>query len=68
MINWSALKCNAPVEVKLNSGAWVKRHFAKYENGLVYVWDIGRTSWTSGNDFSYSEPHAPEYVKVHEKG
>ena len=25
---------------------WVKRHFAKYENGRVYAWSHGKTSWT----------------------
>ena len=26
--------------------SWVKRHFAKYENGRVYAWNHGKTSWT----------------------
>ena len=26
---------------------WHKRHFAKYEEGIVYVWAYGDTSWTT---------------------
>ena len=28
------------------NGTWLERHFAKYENGDVYAWVDGQTSWT----------------------
>jgi hypothetical protein len=28
---------------------WKKRHFAKYENGIVYTWRSGKTSWSTYN-------------------
>ena len=43
---------------------WFKRHFAKYENGQFYVWDIGGTSWTSQDDdcfeWKYAKPAEEE--------
>ena len=29
---------------------WKKRHFAKYENGKIYAWDNGFTSFTIDSD------------------
>ena len=31
---------------------WKKRHFAKYENGIVYAWVDGKTSFTAKLDGS----------------
>ena len=25
---------------------WLHRHFAKFEDGVVYTWDDGKTSWS----------------------
>lgn len=48
--DWSKVAVDTPVYVKLhkNSG-WDKYHFAKYENGKVYCWLSGTTSWTKHN-------------------
>ena len=32
---------------------WVKRYFAKYENGDVYAWNSGKTSWSSDGNTSF---------------
>lgn len=47
MINFETL----PVDTKLlvrdfESQAWVKRHFAKFENGVIFCFQHGRSSWT----------------------
>ena len=36
---------------------WLKRHFAKYENGKVYAWQVGCTSWTENimTDWDYAK-------------
>ena len=65
-VNWSVVYSDAPVKVRLDSGKWVKRHFAKYEDGLIYVWDIGHTAWTSNNNYAYSEPYDPNSVVIEE--
>lgn len=45
--DWSKVEVDTPILVKDGGVEWVKRHFAKYENGLVYAWKDSRTSWTS---------------------
>lgn len=47
-IDWSKVEVDTPILVRTVEGAdWVKRSFAKYEGGMVYVWNNGKTSWTA---------------------
>lgn len=49
-VDWSKVEVDTPILVRHRlDGKWEKRHFVKYENGNVYAWDNGRTSWTKGN-------------------
>ena len=46
--DWSKVEVDTPILVRTVEGAdWVKRNFAKYEGGKVYVWNNGKTSWTA---------------------
>lgn len=46
-VDWSKVAVDTPILVRDNSfSEWVKRHFAKYENGGVYTWSDGTTSWS----------------------
>ena len=46
-IDWSQVVVNTPILVRdFDSEIWQRRYFAKYENGLVYAWIGGSTSWT----------------------
>lgn len=48
--DWSKVEVDTPILVRADEEeAWDRRYFAKYENGHVYAWDHGRTSWTTGN-------------------
>lgn len=48
-IDWSKVAVDTPILVTDNGNhKWVKRYFAKYENGSVYAWADGRTSWSDG--------------------
>lgn len=45
-IDWSKIPVDTPILVKaIDDGKWKKRYFAKYEGGVVYAWDGGKTSW-----------------------
>ena len=45
-IDWNKVEVDAKVLVRDKSDdEWVKRYFAKYEDGKVYVFKDGRTSW-----------------------
>lgn len=47
--DWSKVPVDTPILVKGAWGVrWLHRHFAKYENGKVFAWADGTTSWTSG--------------------
>lgn len=47
-VDWSNVKVDAPILVRDYEGQeWEARHFAKYEDGVIYSWDGGSTSWTS---------------------
>lgn len=46
-VNWYKVAVDTPIMVSSNNIDWYCRHFAKYENGLFYVWDDGRTSYTT---------------------
>lgn len=47
-VDWSKVKVDTPILVKANeSEVWLERHFAKFENGLVYAWNCGNTSFTA---------------------
>ena len=46
-VDWSKIKVDTPILVRQGkNGEWLERHFAKYENGDVYAWVDGQTSWT----------------------
>lgn len=56
--DWSKVEVDTPILVKYSESAkWKKRHFAKYENGLVYAWNNGETSWTTVamTDWNYAK-------------
>ena len=45
--DWSKVAVDTPILVRYSEdGEWLRRHFAKYENGIVYAWKDAFTSWT----------------------
>lgn len=52
--DWSAVEVDTKIRVSNSDGdLWRKRYFACYENGKVYAFDSGKTSWSAGtNNFS----------------
>lgn len=47
-IDWSKIKVDTPILVRDNKdNKWLKRYFAKYEDGLVYAWLGENTSYTT---------------------
>ena len=46
--DWGNVEIDTPILVRdYESQEWEARHFAKYEDGVIYTWDGGSTSWTS---------------------
>lgn len=47
-IDWSKIPVDTPILVRdSKNNKWLHRHFAKFEDGYVYTWDDGQTSWSS---------------------
>ena len=60
-VDWSKVEVNTPIFVKNSEDEmWRKRHFAKYENGNVYAWGNGFTSWTENYMASWKYAKLPE--------
>ena len=61
-VDWGKVKVDTPVLVRDSENTeWLKKYFAKYEDGIVYVWNLGRTSWTAPHNKSVS---AWQYAKL----
>ena len=46
-IDWSKVPVDTPILVKdIKNDEWRHRHFAKFEDGVVYAWRAGCTSWS----------------------
>ena len=52
--DWSKVEVDTPILVRQGkNGKWLERHFAKYENGDVYAWVDGQTSWTGADEIKW---------------
>ena len=48
VVDWSEVEIDTPVFVRnTNTEPWKCRYFAEYNNGIVYTWVDGRTSWSN---------------------
>ena len=53
--DWGKIEVDTPILVKdREDGDWLKRYFAKYEDGYVYAWGNGCTSWTADNMYAWN--------------
>ena len=63
-VDWNKVEVDTPILVRTVEWAeWARRYFAKYEDGMVYVWNLGRTSWSATYDKDVS---AWPYAKLAE--
>jgi hypothetical protein len=57
-VDWSKVEVDTPILVKdFEDKAWYRRYFARYENGIVYAWNCGCTSWSENimTDWKYAK-------------
>lgn len=60
-VDWSKVAVDTPILVTYSGiHQWVKRHFAKYENGSVYAWSNGTTSWSGDRCTPWKLAKLPE--------
>lgn len=46
IIDWNKIPVDAPIKVQRGNGVVINRHFATFDNGEVYYYRDGRTSWS----------------------
>lgn len=46
VVDWSKVPVDTLILVKGDDNCWYHRHFAKYEDGRIYAWRDGMTSWS----------------------
>lgn len=62
IVDWSNVAVDTPIFVRnSNEEVWKCRYFAMYEDGEVYAWQLGRTSWS--NPIKHS-PITWKYAKL----
>ena len=49
-VDWSKVEVDTKILVSEDGTYWFKRHFAKYEKDVIYVFSSGRTSWSIGSN------------------
>lgn len=50
IVDWSKVAVDTPILVRdFEAQTWKKRYFAKVQNGTIYAWDGGATSWSTNN-------------------
>lgn len=64
IIDWSKVEVDTPIFVRMSDEeVWKCRYFAMYEDGEVYAWQLGRTSWSN---VIKNSPIAWKYAKLAE--
>ena len=67
VVDWSWVPVDTKVLVSDDGKEWYRRHFAKYEDGKVYCFNDGYTSFTIVN-YAYLSNATPwEYCKLYQK-
>ena len=67
VIDWSKVPVDTKVLVSEDGKEWSRRHFAKYEDGKVYCFNDGYTSFTIVNYAYLSNATSWEYAKLYQE-
>ena len=67
-IDWSKVKVDTPILVKdCESSKWAKRYFAKFEDGQIYAWGDGTTSWSANDECDVTSWNCAKLAERSEK-
>lgn len=64
IVDWSKVPVDTPILVSNDNKGWIKRYFARYEDGNVYCWLNGKTSWTAICELSIGHWDYAKLVEV----
>lgn len=65
-VDWSKVPMDANVYTEAECAGSIREHFARYENGKVYLWANGKTSWTASSE-DYVVSYNPKHVFLEEE-
>ena len=65
VVDWSKVLVDTKILVSNFGTKQYKAYFAKYEDGKIYAWDSGRTSFTAGFENNMA---CWDYVKLYKEG
>lgn len=56
-VDWAEVAVDTPILVSNDNVNWCCRHFAKYEDNMIYAWGGGCTSYTTNEaiDWHYAK-------------
>lgn len=49
VVDWEKVEVDTPILVSDDGIDWRKRYFALFEDGIIYAWESGATSWSVEN-------------------
>ena len=60
-VDWSKVTVDTPILVRdYDYQDWFKRYFAKFENGVVFSWAEGSTSWSAERSIRWRQAKLAE--------
>ncbi len=60
-VDWSKVAVDTPILVRdYDHQDWLKRHFAKCENSVVFSWTDGKTSWSNERTIGWKQAKLAE--------
>ena len=62
--DWRKVPVDTKILVSNTEGLWVKRMFAKYEDGKIHAWNAGKNSYTADDEEDVSVWF---YAKINEE-
>lgn len=68
-VDWSKVPIDTKILVSGDGKDWYRRYFAKYENGIIYAFPDGLSSFTAGYkpECGYRRVCSWEYAKLYEE-
>ena len=60
-VDWSKVEVDTLILVREHEDdVWIRRYFAEFEDGVVYAWVDGRTSWTTSGTTAWKYAKLPD--------
>ena len=67
VVDWSKVPVDTKVLVSEDGKEWSRRHFAKYEDGKVWCFNGGLTSFTTVERIYFSNATSWDYAKLYQE-